>query len=102
MAVFSEMIEALLAIYDGLMQEVVLYGSCARGTETQESDVDIAVILSGRPSKEISDWMIECVASYEPGCGKVLSVIEIERTLFDRWKDILPFYRNIRREGIVL
>ena len=46
--------------------------------------------------------MIECVSSHELECGKVLSVIDISAEKFDYWKDTLPFYKSIRKEGIVL
>ena len=102
MATITTMITSLQSIYGNLMHEVILYGSYARGTQTDESDVDIAILLLGQPSKETTDRMIDCVASHELECGKVLSVIDVNRDKYDQWKDILPFYRNISKEGIVL
>ena len=96
------MIEDLRTIYGKDLRSVVLYGSYARGTQTEESDVDIAVLLDRKPEKEKQDKMIECVAEHELECGKVLSVIDIQQSRFDEWKSSLPFYRNIDREGIEL
>lgn len=98
----SSLVVALQAIYRGSMSAVVLYGSYARGTQTDDSDVDIAVMLWQKPSKEITDRMIDCVVSYELECGKVLSVIDIDCKKYNQWKDTLPFYKNIQKEGIVL
>ena len=98
----SDMIIELRSIYGDQIAEVVLYGSYARGTQDEESDVDIAVILTGKPTKEATDAMINCVSSHELVCGKVLSVIDIDSEQFNQWKDILPFYKNIQKEGIVL
>ena len=34
--------------------------------------------------------------------GKVLSVLCIDYDKFAEWKDVLPFYKNIRKDGVVL
>ncbi len=98
----SSMINDLSVIYGSLMYKAVLYGSYARGEETDESDVDIAIFLLEKPDRKTTKRMIDCVTSYELRCDKVLSVIDIDYDKFTRWKDTIPFYRNILREGIVL
>lgn len=102
MKTIADMIAEFCSIYGDTLAEVILYGSYARGTQTDQSDVDIAVILSAKPSKKVTDAMIDCVSFYELACGKVLSVIDINAEKFDQWKDVLPFYKNIRKEGIIL
>jgi len=81
---------------------MILYGFYARGTQTEESDVDIALLLGGKPSAAMTDAMVQCVAGHEPDCGKVLSVLDVDRQQYDRWKETLPFYHNIAKEGISL
>lgn len=98
----SNMVSSLCSIYGELLSEVILYGSYARGTQTDESDVDIAIVLLDKPSKKATDSMIDCVAFHELECGKVLSVIDINQNMLDEWGDTLPFYKNIKKEGIVL
>ncbi len=102
MRAISAMVMELRFIYGNLLSEVILYGSYARGTQTSESDVDIAIILDGKPSRDLTDKMIDCVSSYELDCGKVLSVIDIDSEKYEEWKGLLPFYRNIQKEGLVL
>ena len=34
--------------------------------------------------------------------GKVFSIIDIEKEKIDKWGKVLPFYKNIQKEGIVL
>ena len=102
MKTISDMIGKLCSIYGDTLCKVILYGSYARGTQTDLSDVDIAILLSEKPPKDVTDAMINCVSSYELSCGKVLSVIDIDAEKYDQWKDVLPFYKNIRKEGIVL
>ena len=97
-----DMVNSLKEIYGKLISEIILYGSYARGEETDESDVDIAIILFEKAPKETNDKMINCVASYELKCDKVLSVIDIDYEKFNKWKNYLPFYKNICKDGIVL
>ena len=102
MSVLQRMILDFREIYGDSLQAVILYGSYARGTQTEESDVDIAVILTEKPDKKRTNTMIDCVASYELECGKALSVIDIYAGMLSQWGNTIPFYKNIRREGITL
>lgn len=42
------------------------------------------------------------VVDLELACGKVLSVLYIDYSKFTEWKDTLPFYKNIQKDGVVL
>ena len=97
-----QMVEDLKKIYGSHLSSVILYGSYARGDQTDESDVDIALLLSPGHDKKMYDAMIDCVSGRELECGKVLSVIDIDIDKYEEWKDVLPFYKNVRKEGIVL
>ena len=98
----ESMISDLLEIYHNKIDRFVLYGSYARGEQTPESDVDIAMIMKTPATRSENKAMYSCVASHELNCGTVLSVIDInEQDYSDRVKYI-PFYKNIEKEGIVL
>lgn len=84
------------------LEEIVLYGSYARGEQTDESDVDIALKLREGYSKHSYENIMDYVAVKELECGKVLSVIDIDNTKYNEWKEVIPFYKNIEKEGIVL
>lgn len=92
----------LQAIYGDLLDRVILYGSTVWGTWTEDSDIDVAVLLYAGSSKEMHKQMLDLVVDLELDCGKVLSVIRIDYKKYTEWKDILPFYRNIQKDGIVL
>lgn len=61
---------------------IVLYGSYARGDQTDESDVDIALKLREGYSKSAYDSILDYVAAKELECGKVLSVIDIDKAKY--------------------
>ena len=89
-------------IYGTILFKAILYGSYARGEETEESDVDIALLIEGKADPEMTEKMLVCVARRELECGKVLSVVDIDNKKYSEWSDTLPFYRNIKKEGIIL
>ena len=43
--VFEKMIPGFQTIFGNVLERIILYGSVAKGTQTAESDVDIAVIV---------------------------------------------------------
>ena len=101
-AALERLIPGLKSIYGDLLVSVILYGSAARGTDTEESDVDIALILNRGATAEMYDQLLELVVDLEIECGKVFSLIRIDAERFREWEAVMPYYRNIRQEGVVL
>ncbi len=89
-------------VYGSMLDQIVLYGSYARGEETEESDVDIAVILRKKDTEKKHSAMTDIVVDYELAQGVTLSVITIEKEEMQNWDTLLPFYNNIKKEGIIL
>ncbi len=106
MGVNSEMLERLVhglrEIYGELIISIVLYGSVARGTQTEESDIDIAVLLKAGQTREMYDKMGDLVVDLELEYDKVLSVLRIDYDKFRQWENTMPFYVNVKKDGIVL
>ena len=98
----EKLIPGLQEIYGDLIDSVILYGSTARGTRTADSDVDVAILLRAGATKVMRDQMLDLVVDLELECGKVLSVLCIDYDKFAEWKGVLPFYKNIRKDGVVL
>lgn len=98
----EQLVPGFVAIYGDLVESIVLFGSTARGTDSAGSDVDIAVIVRAAVPKEIEERMLDLVVDLGLACNKVLSVVSIDLTRYAEWKDTLPFYRNIQKEGVVL
>lgn len=97
-----ELVNGLCAIFGKNVRRIILYGSAARREETAESDIDIAIIMrhgfESETRKKFIAWAAEMDLKYE----KVFSIIDIEEKNIEKWGSVLPFYRNIREEGIVL
>jgi len=86
------------------LKEIILFGSYARGDFDEESDVDIAVIMKvpheneGKYHNQLVGIMGEIYEKF--GYSVVLSPIVISSDFFEKWKDDLPFYRNVNQEGV--
>lgn len=99
--IFERLIRGFQIIFGNVLEQVILYGSVARGTQTEESDVDIAVIVH-RYTEDMHDRMTNLTVDLELEYNKVLSVLLIDYDNFKEWENALPFYRNIKMEGIIL
>lgn len=97
----KKLVRGLSDIFDASLDSIILYGSVARGTETEESDIDIAVIVRAC-TDEMHDRMIDLIVDLELEYNKVISAILIDYTRFKDWENVMPFYKNIKNEGIVL
>mgnify|MGYP003377290237 CR=1 FL=1 len=101
-AALDELVDGILSIFHNQVIRIVLYGSYARGTNTAESDVDVALLLNGNlngsTEEKLSDLVVDLNLKYD----KVFSVIDIDYAFFKRWEKVTPFYKNINKEGIVL
>ena len=98
----TEMSNQIGLIYGNFIDRIVLYGSYARGEQTEESDVDIAILIKNGHTDKMHDAMIDLVVDYELDLAVTLSVVPIELDNYKEWKKVLPFYKNIDKEGIVL
>ena len=98
----NELVTALREILGPRISAIVLYGSVARGDQTPDSDVDIALILREPMSGEERERMISRLVDLDWKYDRAFSVNDIEESRFEEWADVLPYYRAIRREGVVL
>ena len=53
--VLQELVAGILAVMHDNVERIVLYGSVARGTDTAESDVDVAMLVHGALDRDTED-----------------------------------------------
>lgn len=102
---FEEVLEKMSVgfqkIFGTVLNQIILYGSVARGTQNKESDVDIAVIVR-KYTEDMHNEMIDLTVELELEYDKILSVILVDYDNFKEWENVLPFYQNIKKDGIQL
>jgi predicted nucleotidyltransferase len=83
--------------------EVILYGSAARGTREPDSDYDVLVLSPRRVSSAEERELESDIYDLMLDKDVVISTLVYAQ---DEWKHPIfqasPYYRNIRKDGIVL
>lgn len=98
----AELVNGLCDIFGNGIYQIILYDSEAGNKATADSDIDIVIILEealtvGKREKVLS-LAVELDTKYE----RVISIVDIEWKNMEKWENVLPFYKNIKKEGIVL
>ena len=88
-------------IYGLHLKSVILYGSYARGDFTQDSDVDIMILvdLTDEEMEEYSDELAEIGFDYNVAYGILMPVVRNQEH-FKHWVKAYPFYENVQKEGV--
>jgi len=85
--------------YGSHLKAVILYGSYARGAPTEDSDVDLLVVVDGgldpwRVHRSLDELLFEILLE----TGELVSVIVVPQSHCEGYAS--PFLMNVRREGI--
>lgn len=102
--ILGEVTVAMKKIYGSKLKEVVLYGSYAKGKQDEESDIDIMVLVDLQDNelrkydKELNNFSCDIGYKYM----KVLSLVDMSYEKYMNWVNVVPFYKNVQNEGVVL
>ena len=94
----------LKKIYKDDLEKVILYGSYARGDYTEDSDVDIMILLrmSDMEIKGYRELLSELTYNFNTSYDIDIKPIAKSKDEFTKWVKVYPFYANIEREGVEL
>ena len=97
--ILKEFRERIGKLYGKRLRSIVLFGSWARQEATQDSDIDLAIVLEGNvvPGKEI-DRMIDIITEINLAYGVLLSVYPVSEKDYATLNS--PLVLNLRREGV--
>lgn len=97
-----ETYDALHAMFGDNLQDVLLYGSYARGDFDEESDVDVMALVNltreelAKKEREVSGISSDLDLKHDV----VLSIVLQDTETFLQYRNALPFFKNVMREGI--
>jgi len=98
--IIKELKTELKNLYQDRLEKIILYGSYARGEETTESDIDIAVVLSGNVKKgEEIDRIIDIITDINLKYDVLISIYPVSKDDYEHLNS--PILKNMRREGAV-
>ena len=101
-AMFDEIVNAILSVMGDDAVKIILYGSVARGDNTWESDVDIAVLTTRHYDWKARNELYDSLWEYDLKYDTLFSIVPIESYKFFQCKNDIPLYMNIEKEGITL
>ena len=96
-SILQKLTQIYRSVYGENLVQVILYGSYARG-------VDVVAIVHGdrktlqQQLKKVWDFSCELELEYDT----ILSPTVIPYEEFKQYQTILPYYRNISQEGVVI
>ena len=102
--VTNQMAQCYHDIYGADIVGIFLYCSYARGDYHTDSDVDVVAIVHGdrktlqQQLKKVWDSSCELELEYDT----ILSPTVIPYEEFKQYQTVLPYYRNISQEGVVI
>lgn len=91
-------------IYGSHLKSVILYGSYARGDYTEDSDIDI-MILVDLPNEKL-DFYLDSLSElgFQYNVEYDVWIMPIVKNIehFQHWASAYPFYKNVQQEGVTL
>lgn len=101
-AMKADLVHGLTDIFPDNILSIILYGSVARNDNTDDSDIDIAIIVKNEMDNSTKERFIRWSAELDLRYDRIFSIIDIPEENMKKWGSILPFYQNVQKEGIVL
>jgi uncharacterized protein len=100
--ILVELRERLRAVLGDRLQRMILFGSMARGDHTDQSDMDVAIIIRGL-TRQMKDQVLDIVAEIELQHLTPVSAIVFSEEEFNHLKQReRRIALDIEREGILL
>lgn len=103
-SILRKVAAAYRLIYGDDLVKILMYGSYARGDFDADSDVDIAAIVKGdrqilqNDLKKVWDVSSDLELEYET----IVSPTVIPFDEYEKYREDIPYYRNIEKEGVVI
>ncbi|HIR92374.1 MAG TPA: nucleotidyltransferase domain-containing protein [Candidatus Egerieimonas intestinavium] len=98
---FSQQIKKLFGQH---VSKIIVYGSYARGDYQKNSDVDVMILvdLTEEEIKKRENDVYDIAFEIEMSTGIDISPVVKNETQYEYWVDVLPYYRNVQEEGVVV
>lgn len=100
--IMNKLVAGILKTAYSKIVEIIICDSVARETNAQGSDVDVAVLINASLTADELDLLSDFVVDINLRYDTVFSVIDVPNEQNRMWKDTIPFYKNVTREGISL
>lgn len=103
--ILDEYVQGLFRIIGNDIEQIILYGSYARGEQSvdgETSDIDIMILINSYNIKEVQAKVIDYSYDLDLQYDILLSPIVENIETFNSRKKYIPFYKNVMKEGVLL
>ena len=102
--VVLEFIEKVKKLLNNRFKKAILYGSYARGDYKKNSDVDIMILtdLNSEEIEKFRDLISDIAFDIELEKEIIISPVIKNIDVFNSRINVIPFYTNVQKEGIVI
>jgi len=100
--VLDDVKEEMRELFGDKLKQVILFGSYARNEYDPDADIDIMILVDETDEELrkyrqiIADIMGELYFKYD----KLISLTEESYSHYNRYVEVLPFFKNVHFEGI--
>mgnify|MGYP004568170589 CR=1 FL=1 len=86
------------------VKKIILYGSYARGDYNKNSDIDVMILtdLNAKEIEEYRDKISDIAFDIELEKGVIISPVIKNIDKYNANINIIPFYINVHKEGVVI
>ena len=102
--VLKKYVEDVHKIYGDKLRTIILYDSYARGDFRPDSDIDIMILtdLNFEEIEKYRDEISDIAFDIELDTGIIISPVIKNIDKYNERVNIVPFFMNVQKEGVVL
>lgn len=102
--ILTEFNNQVREILGNRLKKIILYGSYARGDYNEKSDVDLMLLtdLTFEEIEKYRDDISDIAFEIELKTGIMISPVIKNIDTYNSRINIIPFYKNVQMEGVVL
>ena len=104
--IIDEFVKGVYEILGDRVKKIILYGSYARGDYNKSSDIDIMILtdLTDDEIMEYRDKVLDIAYDIEWNNNFDIWLSPLIKNIdkYNKRIDVVPFYMNVQREGVVL
>lgn len=103
-SILNEFTEKVRELLGSRVKKIILYGSYARGDYNEQSDVDVMILTDFNEEEiekyrdEVSDIAFEIELRTKVTISPIIKNID----KYNVRKNIVPFFENVEKEGVIL
>lgn len=101
-AVVEKLAGELKRMFGSSLRRVILYGSCARGDYSPDSDIDVMILLdvSQEDLPSAREKVMDATDRLDWEYDVVLTPVVQTIQTFEQYRQASVFYQNVAREGV--